>query len=90
MKLIADDLQRALHGIDLILSDDVIDNRDFDAACGVESDLRTAAITIDDFIDHRARLAPRLRLLPPPQLELPGMAATEEILPPQPVLRVVL
>ena len=77
LDVIASDLRRALTAIDLVILDDVIDNDDFHDACAVESDLRAAAMAVDEFIAYRRALAPRLRMCAPPQLELPGIASDQ-------------
>ena len=46
-------LERALRLIDLVIDDDVIDNHDFHLACDVETYLKEAAETVDEFTKYR-------------------------------------
>lgn len=70
---IAAALDRSVREFELLIDDDVIDNNDFHLACNVESDLKAAAESVRAFQAHRRVLMPRVRLAPPPQLELPGL-----------------
>lgn len=74
LSAIADDIDQALIAIDEIIGDDVIDNDDFHFACEVEGHSKAAGRSVGEFADHRRSLVPRLRLCPPPQLELPGLS----------------